>query len=398
MEINKNPSLKSPIIVATIFILLTLVLTFIKTIEAVAEWWSRYISRFYRTVIGKVSSSVSFPLTELFIILAVILGLVFLVLIISNLIKKHPKKSLQLLLKAVAIISIFVFIYTATASMEYYRSPLPSADYDSATVTKEEFLTVSRFYQSRYNELATILPRDKDGYLEETYSFEETVKAVTDAYHSLIDDDYFGEVLSAKSLLATKEMFASFGISGIYFSITSESNVNLANTYYSEIPLTVAHEIAHSMGVMRENEANVLAFYVCLNSGNDYLEYSALEYGIGFLQNGVKEIYSQSSDEYKSFIKGYSALIMKDYDKEYELYQKYKNPFREIATFFNDIYLKLSGMSEGTDSYTKDNSAVEKEESHDTEGNPTIIIKSIKYGDIQKIFISRFLRLSPSST
>lgn len=390
MNEKKSEKFLPPLIATGIFIVLISVIAILKTSSPVAEWWSRNVSRVYRTGIGAVSSAFSLSLTEIAIIAAIIGGMVFLVSIISCLARKRSARALKLLLNLTAIVTAIVFLYSATAGMEYYRSALPSSSYESATASADELYDITEYYQARYNELAESLPRDSDGNLIEEISFEEAAARVKAAYDKLVDDDYFGTPTVAKPLLATKEIFANFGISGIYLSLTSEANVNRANTHYSEIPVTIAHEMAHSAGVMRENEANILAFYVCLNSGDPYLEYSALNYGFYHLSNAVRETFGYDSDKYQTLRTGYSKYIYKDYAAQTQLRKQYGTFIRKVGNFFNDIYLKLSGLVEGTGSYDVDTGTFDTVIVPDQDGNPVVEVKEITYGDIQKIFIEKY--------
>ncbi len=390
MNEKKSEKLIPPLVATGVFVALIAVISILKMSPSVAEWWSRTVSRTYRTGIGTISGAFSFSLTEIAIVAAIVGGMIFIVSFISCLVNKRGKRALKLLFDLTAVITVVVFLYSATAGMEYYRDALPSDSYESATATPEELLELTRYYQSRYNELAETLPRDADGNLIEEVSFSDASARVKAAYDRLIDDDYFNTPIVAKSLVATKEFFAEFGISGIYLSLTSEANVNLANTHYSRIPVTIAHEMAHSAGVMREYETNILAFYVCLNSGDPYLEYSALDYGFSYLSSGVREIYGFDSDEYQSVRTGYSEYIYKDYAAQILLSKKYGSFIREVGEFFNDIYLKLSGLAEGTGSYVPDPGTFDIITVPDDNGNTVVEIKEITYGDIQKIFIEKY--------
>lgn len=394
MNEKKSEKLLPSLIATGVFVVLIVVMTLLKTSSSIAEWWSRSVSRVYRTGMGAVSSAFSLSLTEIAIIVAIIGGMIFLVSIISCLAKKRTSRALKLFLDLTAIVTAIIFLYSATAGMEYNRAPLPSSAYDSATASPDDLYDIAEFYQARYNELAATLPRDADGNLIEEVSFSDAADRVKASFDRLINDDYFGTPTVAKPLLATKEIFAHFGISGIYLSLTSEANVNSANTHYSQIPVTIAHEMAHSAGVMREYEANILAFYVCLYSGDPYLEYSAMDYGFSHLSSAVRETFGYESDKYQSLRMGYSEYIYKDYAAQLELHKKYGyltgSFLRSIGNFFNDLYLKISGLIEGTGSYDVDQGTFDTVIVPDQDGKPVVEVKEITYGDIQKIFIDKY--------
>ena len=115
----------------------------------------------------------------------------------------------------------------------------------------------------------------------------------------------------------------------------------------SNIPLTIAHEIAHTKGIMREDDANQLAFYVCLNSDNPYLRYAA--YCAHFGQLEIMASYLKD-DEKPSLVK-VNAQFNKTRNYIYEYWKKH-NLLGKVGDFFNNLYIKSSGVKEGTDSYS----------------------------------------------
>ena len=110
-------------------------------------------------------------------------------------------------------------------------------------------------------------------------------------------------------------------ISGLYSFFTGEANINF-NYPDFVIPFTVAHEMAHQRGIAREDEANFVAFLVCINSENDYVRYSGLfnvlEYLLSALNKADAEMYKELVKEsitpgiraelvaYSGFFKKYS--------------------------------------------------------------------------------------------
>ena len=77
-----------------------------------------------------------------------------------------------------------------------------------------------------------------------------------------------------KPVLASKLMsYANIG--GMFFPFTMESNINVDNPF-STVPWTMAHELAHQCGFMREDEANFIAYLACKESDDALMRYSGL--------------------------------------------------------------------------------------------------------------------------
>ena len=114
------------------------------------------------------------------------------------------------------------------------------------------------------------------------------------------------------------------------------------------MPLTIAHELAHTRGVMREDDASQLAFYVCLNSDSPYLRYSAYAATFYQLEVMVSETYISAAEREN----------LHPIDTTFNLSRNYVNSYwaehdllGDIGDKINDLYIKSSGIEDGTDSY-----------------------------------------------
>ncbi len=133
-------------------------------------------------------------------------------------------------------------------------------------------------------------------------------------------------------------------ISGVYTFFTGEANINV-NYPDFVIPYTAAHELSHQRGVSRENEANLVAFLVCLEADDPYIRYSGylnmFEYMASALGNvsrdKLTELYSHLDDGVMNELISYSRF----FDKYRE------NVAADISDVVNDTYLTVM---DGTDS------------------------------------------------
>lgn len=99
---------------------------------------------------------------------------------------------------------------------------------------------------------------------------------------------------------------------------------------------------------MREDDAYQVAFYVCLNSDNEYLRFSA--YINYFYQ--MKRITTKDylSEEQRNELHKVDSQYSKTYNFVYYYWQDH-NLLGDIGDFFNNMYIKSSGVEEGTTSY-----------------------------------------------
>ena len=68
-------------------------------------------------------------------------------------------------------------------------------------------------------------------------------------------------------------LMSRLGISGMFSPFTGEPNFN-AEQPDSGLPFAVAHEMAHQRGYAREDDADFVAFLVCVNAPHPYVRYS----------------------------------------------------------------------------------------------------------------------------
>jgi hypothetical protein len=154
-------------------------------------------------------------------------------------------------------------------------------------------------------------------------------------YKSRVKSVYFSTVMS------------DLGISGIYSFFTGEANVNVEYPDYC-LPFTAAHELAHQRGICRENEANFVAFLVCIASDDDYIRYS------GYLQMYeylASALYRASPEKYYEIYYQLSDVAKADVRAANAVYQKHKDSILgKINERLDDAYLKANG-TEGVVSY-----------------------------------------------
>ncbi len=159
-------------------------------------------------------------------------------------------------------------------------------------------------------------------------------------------------------------------ILGVFFAPTGEANIN-GNEKGLFLPDTLAHELAHSKGVMREYQADIVGRYVLLTSGNDYLRYGTL---VKCLSSALSILsaypeYQEISDELNGKI---DSRIFDERKNDSKFYAQF-NHFDRIGEFFNDLYLKLQKQPEGTGSYVKPPEIIGSGEYDDDTGEEIMI-------------------------
>ena len=331
------------IVILTIFLIVMAVL---KKNPDICEGMMRGLARWYGKGASFLSGLIPFlSLTELTFVSLFLLLVLLIVLTIISLVKLRFIKAASHLLTIPCVV-LFVFsVYAFSCELAYNRKEMPLPYYQQE-VSREEFVDIYNFFADDLNACMSQLTFKENGELEGK-SLKEVTAEVKKAY-AIVTDDYFHPFIGPAKPMLSSFVYREFQITGVTFSPLGEANINTMNTN-ADIPFTVAHELAHTRGVMREDDANQLAFYVCLNSENPYLRYSAYSryfYQIQSIGSGsylTKEELAGCHKVDNAYYKNIS--YQNQYWKDHDLLSK-------VGDFINDMYIKSSGVQEGTESYS----------------------------------------------
>ena len=346
---------------AVLVTLAALLITFssLKNNPAVCEAMTRGFSRFYGAVMSKITSWVPFSLTELSFIT---LGAGIIALFTFAMIGLKRKKyigSINRGLEIGCIILLSLNSYTLSCEFAYKRKEMPLPYYEGE-ILRTEHIPIYNYYVDDVNLCISELEFEETGEVKTNMSLQELTDEIKKAYAIIDGDDYFASHFGGVKPMLSSFIYREFQITGVTYSPLAEANINILNTK-TGIPLTVAHELAHTKGVMREDDANKLAFYVCINSDHPYLRYSA--YTAYFSQlSGMVTDYYLKEEEMENLHK-LDATFRKTRYYEYQ-YWKEHDLLGDIGEFINDLYIKSNGVETGVDSYYEGTDYKEDPETH----------------------------------
>ena len=157
-------------------------------------------------------------------------------------------------------------------------------------------------------------------------------------------DDFHSRVIP----VMLSEPMSYTHITGIYTFFTGEANINVNFPDYT-VPFTAAHELAHQRGIAREDEANFVAFLVCMESDDVYIRYSG---ALNMYEYVVSALYSANYELYKESYKKQPKTIIEERIAFSEFFEKYReNTVADISEATNNAYLQSQGSTQGTRSY-----------------------------------------------
>lgn len=323
-----------------------IVLLILKNNPDVCEAYTRTVARGYGKFVSSLSSLVPISLTEVaFAIMGISIAFL-LVMAIILLVKRKYFGALKRIVDGVIIVVMSIAIYDFSCELAYnrYEMPLP---YYTEQVDSSKFIEIYNTFADDLNYCCSQIEFKEDGDIVQPLEFKDIVTEVKKAY-AIVDDPYFHSHFGSVKPMASSIVYREFQITGVTYSPLGEANVDILTTR-DNLPLTTAHELAHTKGVMREDDANKLAFYVCLNSDHYYLRFSAYMWYFYQIRAIVGRPYLKTEEQV-----GIHSVDQNFY-KCQSFYSKYWDEhdlLGKIGDFINDLYIKSSGVEEGTSSYS----------------------------------------------
>lgn len=333
--------------VAAALAALVLVMNAIKHDPSVAEFWSVNIAQPFERAAGTLTSWLPISVFEFAVVCLILAAIYLFVRLVVNLCFARFKRILFGIL-SLGVAALFVFdLYTLSMAFGYYRKPMPlvaaGADYK-----QEHVLSSAEHFLADFNALAEKFERDGDGNAICPYSFGELAELMKVEYARL-DDGYFYSYTPTAKPIVNSWFLSDLLITGITFLPTGEANVNIAAppTYTT---CTMAHELAHTKGVQREGDANLISYYLLLSSDNDYLRYCGY-YETFYSFASALTLSTDELDDYRGIVERVSPLVRTERRFESEYWSKQPDIMGKISEFFNNLYLIFNGAENGTGSY-----------------------------------------------
>lgn len=318
--------------------------------EMVEKIYARGIYRYLSQGISQMTNLVPFSVAE-FLIYALVLGLIFLILRLGYTLFKNRQRFLRRLMGLVLYLLTIYSTFLLMWGYNYNRvSFAQTIGLPQEKHSVEELAAFHKETVTQLNRLRPLVAEDAagvmclDGSPQALYSgLLSTYKEAAKTYPTL-----GGSYGSAKGILISPLMNYT-NITGIYIPFTAEANVNTAIMDY-ELPFTAAHEMAHQRGYTNEDEANFIAFLVCINSSNADIQYS------GWMMANIysgNQLYRYDQATWNTLYGECLDSVIRDKVAGSTFWEQYQGKAEEIATSVNNTYLKANGQSDGVYSYNR---------------------------------------------
>lgn len=315
--------------------------------------FSRGIFRVIGFPLQWVMSILPFSVTELIVILAAPLILTLLIVWIIRIIRK--KEKLKIFEKGIRFaawcLSFSLLIYMVMHGANYYRLPLgelmnlPEREY-----TAEDLYFVTCDIADKAAKARLKLHEDENGCAILSVEQSELLRQADDCYDNIKKDyPFLKTAVWRVKPVAISRYWSYTGTTGVYCPWTSESNVNTDVPPYG-IPHTAAHEIAHTMGIAKENECNFIAWLACSKSGLADYEYSG---HLSAYTHCISALYKADRELWQKAAAHCSEGMVRDLKKRNAYWDSFKGDVMQSSQDFNDTFIKVNGVQSGILSYNQ---------------------------------------------
>ncbi len=314
-----------------------------------ADTANRTLGALIRGIFAKITGILPFSLAETIIVSIPILAVVAVVGGIKQ-INKSEKNGIRAIVSLAAVVAWMYSMFVFTTAVAYNGTSLAEKlGLEQKPVSVAELKVAAEYMIDELDKQLDDVDFRYAGSSVMPYSFEELNEKLIDAYDSFADKyDFIPRLSSRVKQVALSEAMTYTHMSGMYTYYTGEANININFPDYT-IPYTMAHELAHQRGVLPENEANFVAFLVCVESDDPYIRYSGIANILEYINSAIYRA------DYDTFAELYGRLDVR-FTCEQRAYNEFFEKYREntaanVSSALNDTYLKAQGQSEGEKSY-----------------------------------------------
>ena len=315
---------------------------------AFADFFNQNISEVFRRTLAAISSPIPFSIGEaLILLLPVGFGLTVWYAAKYRCDTWRSTWSFVGILMAVICMLLSMFVFTF-ATGYHGRTLDQKLELEQKEVSAQELYQTALILAQKVNEEHENMTYGADGFSVMPYSLSEMNDKLLTAYDSFCEKHAFIDHYDTRiKPVMLSELMNYTHITGVYSYFTGEANIDIAFPDYT-IPYTAAHELAHQRGIAREDEANMVAFLVCMESDDAYIRYCAYlnmyEYVANALYRANPDLYAKAR-----------ATVEADVRSEMVAYNNFFSKYQDstassVSGAVNDTFLKFQG-TEGTASY-----------------------------------------------
>lgn len=350
----KQKGILRPYTVATAVVFGCAVLVYVlaRFWTAFAEFWARYPSQGLRFILAKLTSWIPFSLAEALILSLPVLAAAYIIYSNRALNRSDsPRAFWNCLMPLICAICLLLSYFCLAFGPCYFRNGLDTnLGFKREAVSAEDLRDCAVWLSGEIEAIEDQIAYGASGHSYMPYSYYEMTGKLNDAFAAYAEKaDYISSFRASVKPVVLSVPMTYTHISGVYTFFTGEANVNVNFPDFCT-PYTTAHEMSHQRGIAREDEANFVAFLVCMESDDVYIRYSAL---VNLLQYVSSALSRADSDLYATVYRGhYSSALRSELSAYSKFFDKYRQSTAStVVGAVNDTFLQSQGQTQGTQSY-----------------------------------------------
>jgi len=320
----------------------------LRPVPGAMGWASTRVSAPMRMFFGMLSSIYPFSVTEILLTAALVWLVFYIVKTITVTARRRGKmKILSRRLLPVAVSALYVWGLFCWLWNSGYHAPgfAEKNGFAGGGIALHDLAEVTGLFARKASSLAAYVPRDEDGhYIGDR---REVFAASTEIYYTLSYEfpNLSGRLYAPKSMMYSWLMSRT-GYTGLYFALTGEVNIN-TRMPAPLLPVTVAHEHSHQLGVFAEDEANFVGIAACVTSGKTVFEYSGYLQGLMYLLPALR---GADPEAWAEIGAGLSPEVLIDWQDNYDFWESQKKVETGIGFLDNILTAITTGVSDAVDS------------------------------------------------
>lgn len=306
-----------------------------------ADWFNRTVGAAGRWLLSTLTAWIPFSVGE-FVIWMIPLALV---LLLIHAIRRRCDtwRTSAVYIGILGSVAALLFsLFTVNFAAGYRGTTLDEKlDIDRQQVTAQELYDTALILIENINREAAEVDFYERSSSVMPYNLHEMNDRLLSAYDTFAaEHDFLVDNPGRPKPVLVSEVMSYMHITGVYSFFTGESNINVNFPDYT-IPYTAAHEMAHQRGIAREDEANFVAFLVCIGADDPYIRYSGY---VGVYEYVADALYGADQKLYNDAMSKLDTEIQWEMNAYGDFYEQYQDStMGDISSSVNDTFLQIQG-------------------------------------------------------
>ena len=312
---------------------------------SIADFLNGTVCAYFRMGMGRLFDFIPFSLFELLVILIPLWIFLIVLFAISAI---RSQNGVRFILTLLSLVLIIGAEYILALSISYNTTPVyKKMEIEEVEINADTLYDTLVILRDEVNSLCDSV-EFSDGESAMPYDTERLGEEVVRAFGRLNGKAcVLNDFSTRPKMIYNGKAMSYLSLLGIYTFYTGEANVNSLYPDFDRA-FCSAHEMAHQRGVLRENEANFIAYAALSSSDDEYLRYSAALYMLEYIASAL---YRTDKELYKEAMSALDERALSDIRASSAITREYSDTIlADISRFFNDMFLKSNG-TEGVVTY-----------------------------------------------